>query len=196
MSVLTGGIYAKETTDRFGWGAVLGPGGSVASVSGPIIAVSAVAPEGVVSGNPGSLCIVNDPSGASLWLKQTGSGSSGWAQLTPGGGSGSGNLDVLQAFIDHTSASVIMLGTLNPGDVVEGMELDVYTPFDDPAASITIGTATDPVAYSTALPLTPQSIQTSNGGIVISGTETAKIYLSLGGSTTGTARIALPIRRN
>jgi hypothetical protein len=195
MAVLTGGVYAKNVADPIGWGVTLNPDGSVATVTGPTMRVSAVAPDGVVTANVGSLCIVNDPAGATVWIKATGSGNTGWTVIPTPSGSGKGNLDILQAYIDTTSAAIITLGTLNPGDVVEAAEFDVYTGFDGVNPSVSIGSTTDPIAYTAATSLSRSSLVTYDGGIQIAGAETAKAYLSLGGSAAGSARVTLSVRR-
>jgi hypothetical protein len=195
MSVLTGGIIAKSTSDRIGFGASIGPDGALIAVTGPVFLVSAVPPEGVVSANVGSLCIVADPAGASWWGKVTGSGSVGWVVLPTSAGSGKGNLDILQAYIDPASAAAITLGTLNVGDVVEAVEVNVYTAFDGTSPAATVGTGTSPAAFAAGIGLGATGLQTYDGGVPIASAETAKLYLSLGGSAAGLARVTLSVRR-
>ena len=196
MTVLNGGIVTKDIADPIGFGAAIGPSGSLSSVTGPTIRVSAVAPDGVVTAGPGSLCIVNDPSGASVWLKATGTGATGWTALSTGGGSGKGNLDVIQAYFDYTSSADILVGTVAVGDTLEEIKFEVFTSFDGTAPSFTIGNPSDHSAYIPATTMPPNGTDTFAVGSSLVGAATSvRLYLSLGGSTAGTGRVAISIRR-
>lgn len=196
MAVLTGGVVTKGIADPIGFGATLGPSGALLSITGPTISVSAVPPEGVVTANAGSMCIVNDPSGASVWLKSTGSGAAGWVPLSTGGGSGKGNLDVVQAYFDSTSAADILVSTLSVGDTLESAKLEVFTAFDGVSPSLTLGNPGNHSAYlgTTMIPVSTAD-EFISGSSLIGVATTLRLYLSLGGSTAGTGRIAISIRR-
>lgn len=80
MSVLTGNILTRNTTDLMGFGVVLNPDGSVASISGATMEYTTVAPTAVRNG--GSLALRSNGSlyataGAGVWVL-IGGASSGW----------------------------------------------------------------------------------------------------------------------
>lgn len=196
MSVFPRGIIAKGVGDVIGFGANLGLNGELISITGPTIFVSAVLPENVVTANVGSLCIVNDPSGASVWLKGTGTGSAGWVQFSTGGGSSSANVDVIQAYFDFTSSTDILIGTVAVGDTLEGIKVEIFDSFNGTSPTISVGDPVDHSAYfaATAIPA-GTTVALWEGSSLVGAATTIRLYSSFGGSTAGTGRVSISIRR-
>ena len=196
MTVLAGGIVAKNIGDPIGFGANLGPGGVLLAITGPTIVVSAVVPEGVVTANVGSVCIVNDPSGASVWLKSTGSGSVGWVQFTTGGGGSSANLDVIQAYFDYTSSADILIGSVAVGDTLEEIKVEIFDAFNGTTPTISVGNPGNHDAYFAAIPVPVGGADAFwVGSSLVGASTTVRLYSSFGGSTAGTGRVSISIRR-
>lgn len=105
------------------------------------------------------------------------------------GPAGSPHIIVPFAFTD---TSIILLVTV-PGDFILDTELEVLTPFDDPAATLSIGTAGDNnlvIDTSENLPGTVGNYGTQENFEFLAS-ETVRIFISPGTSTQGSGRVTL-----
>lgn len=125
----------------------------------------------------------------------TGATDAAGARANLGVSTGSGNLDVLVADINSSSASPVALGTLNTGDQVERVEVVVETAFDGTAPTLSVGTPASAGRFLSSADLSAAGLTVADGSDPIASAIAARITLSLGGSTTGSARVSLWVRR-
>ena len=125
----------------------------------------------------------------------TGATDAAGARANLGVSTGSGNLDVLTADINSSTSSPVTLGTLNAGDQVERTETVIETAFDGTAPTLSIGTPSSAGRFISGVDLSAVGFSPSDGSDPIAASVAARVTLSLGGSTTGSARVSLWVRR-
>lgn len=125
MSVFTQGIYAKLVTDQIGFGVTLSDG-AIASVDGPIIGVTDVDPNGVVTANDGALLLGRAASagfwrndgGGTTWILESNSGNTPAGVITVA--TSGGNYTSIQEGMDNAAAGQTVL--VYPGTYAESID--------------------------------------------------------------------------
>lgn len=143
-------------------------------VGNTLIAVTAVDPNGTLSGNSGDLAI--QPVPATLWQCQ---GGTVWTDAQGGA--------ECKIFPFTYSSGLLVLTPLTPGQIVTNVTIAVLTAFDSLAATFTMGTPSTPTALATAgdidLPTTGQYSPTRTFQATLA--ENLQLVITPVGATTG-----------
>lgn len=123
----------------------------------------------------------------------------GSAQWTALGGSASvsGNEEAIKAEYDFSSPSPVIVGNLNIGDIILNTELEVDTEFDDPAATLAVGTIAVPGRFLGINENQPSVAKTyaNPANFSITAAEQCRLTVNPGVSTQGAGRVVLTVRR-
>jgi len=124
------------------------------------------------------------------------SGAAEW-QAIGGGMAASGNEEALTIDFAFGDVSPKIVGILNPGDIVINSELDIITPFNDPAASLALGTIAVPGRFLGTNESQPDVggnyVNQSNFPMTVA--EQCRLTISPGTSTQGIGRVVVTVRR-
>jgi len=138
------------------------------------------------SQNPPDIYMCVDPAkGAADW------------QAIGGGMAASGNEENLSIEFAYNDASPKVAGILNPGDIVIESELEVITPFDDPAATLALGTIAVPGRFVGVTENQPDVANNyaNSANFPITVAEQCRVTISPGTSTQGAGRVSVTVRR-
>jgi len=92
---------------------------------------------------------------------------------------------------------VVFLVALEPGDLIVQTKLVLLTPFDDPAATLSIGTVGSPGLFLGVADIDTQSAKTTDNGdaFLIGAVESAQLTIFAGASTVGAGIAYIRIAR-
>ena len=116
--------------------------------------------------------------------------------ITPGGG-GSTDVEVIYLPFVYTDASPKFLAALSPNDIVMNCEVIIIQAFDDPNATLTVGTPAINDAEMGADDISPNfafPYGTDNNYIATVG-ETLNLYITPGSSMMGSGYVLLTVKR-
>jgi len=111
--------------------------------------------------------------------------------------SGSGFTEALEASFLFNTPSPLVFGTLNPGDLIINSEIEITTPFNDPASILQASLVSGPILINAG-----ENDPTTNGtygaerNTDITLPDQASLTIIPGASTQGAGRIILNVRRN
>lgn len=119
-----------------------------------------------------------------------------WSPSEIGSGGDRDNIFVYAEF-GFATASPLDVGVLMPGDVIENADILIEVPFDDPAATLTLGLASDPASILPASGIDPQHAGTYNNGadFPITVADAIRLEIVRGASTQGVGRVIVTVRR-
>lgn len=111
-------------------------------------------------------------------------------------GGGGGDKPLLVHF-DYTTASPLALTTLDPGDLIDEVEVTVEVPFDDPAAALQLGTVAAPALLFGPADIDPlMDCQYHNAlNIEMAVAEVLQLQIAPGASTQGAGFVLVKIRK-
>lgn len=137
MSAFTAGIYAKNLTDRFGFGVTLDAYGAITLVSGPEICRVTADPNGNTTAHSGSLALQQNGASSALWVNTSAANGTTWVAV---GGTAVTN------FLDNV---VETFGTVSPLQVQQ-VYVSASNRFDLRGVAVSQATLQDSVAIRIA----------------------------------------------
>jgi hypothetical protein len=110
-------------------------------------------------------------------------------------GSGANGYIVYEPFA-FNSASPLTIATIAPGQLVYSAQICIIVAFDDPAATLLLGTTSDPSKYFAANETRPTALGTYSSLVPVPATLAEDVILTIApaASTTGVGAVVLDIR--